>query len=372
MLLGHSSVLLVMSERALDFYLLSNKTAGRFDFPVGTIAHLDVIDSEVFTKSLTEFIHSLPVSKQNYSLVLAPQLVFTHKVSEEEMSDSVETVKKHFATVLPFSPSNIAFATLEEKDAKLIFATPKSLYMLVVETLENLQWKNDKVLAFQFLEGIPYPISGDDAKEALHQTARSKKGFSTQNAVINDRSVEVVVNTPVTEKNDASEETEDDEANEETPKKTSKLLLIILGIVVLAMVAVLGYTFFGKSLLPKKEVTHTPTVQTIAPSPTPIASPITQPESSITKDQLTFSILNGSGRVGDAGRVKTFLISKGYTGPITTENAPSTATQSSITFSPQVSASLQTELETLLKSELPNAVTKQATISSNVLIITGK
>jgi len=178
MLLAHSSALVFMSERGLDFFLFSNKSTAHYNFPVGTIAHLDVIDSEVFAKSLTQFVESFQVASQDFVLLLAPQVVFKKEfVYSKDLKE--DELKQNFSKILPFAKSNLSFIQVESKENIQLLATPTALYMLIVETLEALKWKNEKVVPFQLIDEIALPLDPESAKEALKQSEKSRKSFST-------------------------------------------------------------------------------------------------------------------------------------------------------------------------------------------------
>lgn len=97
-------------------------------------------------------------------------------------------------------------------------------------------------------------------------------------------------------------------------KKRSRMkitiLVILITTVLVALLAGGVYVYMnGISRLPEETPESTPTV---VPTPTPEASPEASPGAEVDLTSYKLSILNGSGKIGEAGRVEKLLENAGF------------------------------------------------------------
>lgn len=98
------------------------------------------------------------------------------------------------------------------------------------------------------------------------------------------------------------------------PKKSSFKLIFLTALVTAVVVALLAggiYVYLtGTNRIPKVETPQPSPTPTIVPSPSPTIAPETEEEIDLTSFSL--SILNGSGKIGEAGRARGLLEKAGF------------------------------------------------------------
>jgi cytoskeletal protein RodZ len=152
-------------------------------------------------------------------------------------------------------------------------------------------------------------------------------------------------------------------------KKSWKWLIILI----LFLIVIGGVTFFvfkssrSASTL-DDNTTPQPTsslTDNFTPEPTPAATPA-------DKSQINIQVLNGTGIAGEAGLLSDQLKNLGYTS-ITTGNAPDqNATDTQVTFGPNVSQDVVTEITGKLNTLYTSVTTNNSTLNGvDIQITTG-
>jgi hypothetical protein len=151
----------------------------------------------------------------------------------------------------------------------------------------------------------------------------------------------------------------------------------MLGGVFVMLIGVLAFMLISQRTKPtrKKVIAATPAPRaaspTIAPSNTPsITETIKE---SVPKNKLAVKVLNGSGIVGQADKIKDALEKAGYTN-ITTGNAPSGQTQKTLVVTKSIVSEEQKEEINKILSEFEVSTTFQQNedIDVDVLITTAE
>lgn len=156
--------------------------------------------------------------------------------------------------------------------------------------------------------------------------------------------------------------------------KNGAKTLLIVGILIL--IGVLGYVIYrsaseGSSTI----IVASPTpYQDIVTQPTPEGTPIatSTPSATIEKDSIKIQIQNGTGVSGDAAYLQEILDKLGYTEISTGNSADQTASDTEVSFSSSVPASVVTEITNKLNSLYQKVVKTSSTSTSyDIVIITG-
>lgn len=172
---------------------------------------------------------------------------------------------------------------------------------------------------------------------------------------------------------------------------------VILVIIAVIVIAVVGFLFWKSSSVKTSEEAPSPTPVaevTLAPTSTPTTTPTptstSKPKTTVTpkadetvspsptvKQSVKIQILNGTGVTGDAGFLKTKLISAGFSsGNITTGNAPETSesAKTEITYYSTFPSSLKIDVTSLLNELYASVSATNSTDTSkyDAVVTTGK
>jgi len=163
----------------------------------------------------------------------------------------------------------------------------------------------------------------------------------------------------------------------EQKKSGGAKTLLIIGILVL--VGVLGYVIYRSAVNGDKEenVSNPSSYEnmvTPAEEATPgsSASPTSSPSASVDKSKIKIQVQNGTGITGEAAYLQTLLKGLDYTNVTVGNSATQDETETQVSFSSSVPASVVTEITTKLNSTY-QTVTKTSLVSTayDIVIITG-
>lgn len=156
----------------------------------------------------------------------------------------------------------------------------------------------------------------------------------------------------------------------------TKWVIAIIGVVI---IVIIGLVFIlmspgggGKgSASPSPNGNALQAVPTNSPEPTPSAQPTPTP-ASVNRDEISIEVLNGTGKVGDAGFLKGELVDLGYK-EISTGNADQqNQEQTTAIFSTDLNQSYADEITNLLKTLFEDVrVRKQSLSDVDVRLTTG-
>lgn len=145
------------------------------------------------------------------------------------------------------------------------------------------------------------------------------------------------------------------------------IIIVIIFLIILGSIG--GFLMYNKNMLPKNKPTPTPTPLQVL-SPTPLATPTTE----IDTSEYTITILNGTGKAGEATKIETLLTDNGFnvvkTGNANNFNYEKTQAR----FKEKVPDEAKLPLDKLLKTLYDFSIgTKlEEEYDSDILIIVGK
>jgi len=158
----------------------------------------------------------------------------------------------------------------------------------------------------------------------------------------------------------------------EQQKSGGAKTFLIVGILIL--IAILGFVVYKSATKPSVESAvatpfdnlTTPSDQNI-PAPAQTSSPV-----AVDKSSIAIVVQNGTGIAGEAAYLSTQLNNLGYSDVKTANASSQDATDTTVTFSNSLAASVVTEITTTLRSIYQSVtVSTSAAPTSDVVIVTG-
>lgn len=167
-------------------------------------------------------------------------------------------------------------------------------------------------------------------------------------------------------------------------KFSISLGFLMITIIVAIVVAVLSgaiYVYFNGiqsiKIAPKKTATPSPTTSASPsqlPTPTPSPTKIASPTPSIKLSDLKINILNGSGKIGEAGKVKALLEKAGFKVSQTGNAANFNFTDTIVQIKSTISADVINKIKDALKTSftVADGTTLDAKSNFDIVVTVGK
>ncbi|MBI2337945.1 LytR C-terminal domain-containing protein [Candidatus Daviesbacteria bacterium] len=347
--------LIYIQKNALDIYIGGEEK--HLEFPPDTVSDSDILDLEKYQKLIEDFILSEKIKKQKAILVLSGEIVYQKvvplidkKILDERMAD--------FASMIPIEHEKLFKKSIEIEDNIQLFAVNKNLFEKIIEILEKLK--------FEVLAVVPLHVYSSD--NSIDQDL-IKKVYSDQKLLKSSNFIS------------GSFSPEDNSQNNKNLVVMISLSVIIfvLGFTLVSIYFKLPIPFLNKAArLEKIVLKNLPSTGTesaeLKSSTESAESKISTSSAVLDKDQLKVMVLNGTGIVGQAGKIKELLVKMGFT-KIETDNAEGAKADNTIVvFSAAVGEDLREEVVDLLDENFDSVSTQDNadSDSADILITTGK
>lgn len=276
-------------------------------FQPTTVRDIEVINAEELEKQILNFIKQNKIEPSEGGIVVAHQSTFEKIIPAKTPSEQIPEIKKHFLDNVPFQ--EILTKELTNEKGIRIIATNKDLIYLIRDIFNKNHFKIETIVPIAVL----YP-DGDitfntaSAQQILNKASTLKQ----QSFLLKDAEI---VSTDRFEEGTVKE-------------KKNKTLYYLIPVFVIAIGILVWLILSQRSAAskPRTTISPVPTRTSARQSATPTIVPTVVVTSSpsatlLSKDTITFQVLNGSGIPGQADTVRDALIEKEYTS-ITTGNAP--------------------------------------------------
>ena len=351
-----------LDRDTLFFYGGNVHTVLSLPFAPNAIKDMEVIDEGAIEKQIDTFIQTNKIEQTESFIIFSHRSCFSKIIPANSTPENLEKEKKQFLEFVPFD--HIAHKILKTSKGNLIVAANKELANIVKHIFQK---HGHSIQAVSTLFTI-YPDNTVSAmnNEIAQVILRSYNRFREDDLL--------------TDETQASPDTvfEQEFANED--KKNNFRLYFMLGFFIVG-IGVLGFMLSSRRITStsRAETPLSPTIR-LAPqnSPSPQQTPTntltpSPTVSSVSKDQLTIRILNGSGLSGQADEIKASLVKADFVADkITTGNAPNQqSTTTRIVFTPRVSSTIREEISDALSGFTSNISTiENDEIEFDILITT--
>lgn len=335
-----------LQKESLVVYSKNHPDGVEFTYPEKTIKNYEITNTNKFSDALETFVAENLIDENSTIVVLGADTFDQKKLESTASEDQQKEVEK-FIKETGIKEENLLRETFELDNNRFIFIIDKRIYEPILQQLVNLGWKITSVIPislFRDLQDSKMKKNGLNLKEL--------KDIQGNDKLVKDANLVSVLPTTQpkpaeqapkeTESNaDATEETKESPPPSPVPaQKSSSANLIILSAIVIILLGALAFLYTQGIF--DSVLKQTPAeVKQEEPAPTATPTPV---ETEEDKEKLTVKILNGTGVVGQAGRVKTRLEALDYS-EIEAENSDTEEnTETQITFSPKVPKEYQEEI----------------------------
>ncbi len=327
-----------------------------FPFPQTAVKDMEVVNSEELAIQITEWIKNHKIESSPTLLLLASTIYFQKEIPDTALPDQRIEMKKTFIENVPFNDTHIQ-EILVGKSILLVAVNTDFVYS-IRDIFQTCGFVIEAIAPIAEIYGLqPIPsFSAQVAQDALKKISKDN-GFPLQQQT---------------------------EANltqlEDTLPKTpsNNRLYIMIGVFII-LIAILGILFYMQRK-PKRVKRVVPTTLTNVAMPSPTLIPTFEaPQASassllsVTKQNLSIQVLNGSGIPGQADTIRQRLIEKGFRN-ITTGNAGEVqSSRTLIIFKKEVGESERNEI--IKEIELFSSdytVQEKQDIDGDVLITTSR
>ncbi len=273
-----------------------------FSFPQTSVKDMEVINPEELAVQITEWIKNHKIESSPTLLLLASTIYFQKEIPDTTAPDQRTEMKKTFIENIPFNDTHIQ-EILVGKSILLVAVNTDFIYS-IRDIFQTCGFVIEAIAPIAEIYGLQTPpaFSPQVAQDALKKISKDN-GFPLHQQI----------------------EANLTQSEDPLPKTQSNNRLYIMIGVFIILIGVLGILFYMQRK-PNRTKRVVPTVTTVAlPSPTTIPS-VEEPQASassslsLTKQNLSIQILNGSGIPGQADTIRQRLTIRGFSN-ITTGNA---------------------------------------------------
>lgn len=338
--------LLILYPNSLRVYYGKEGDVSQLDFPKDLINNLEVLNPRELSSLINSSLLTSGLKPQEALLLISSDVLEQKIINSSDQAVLEDETNKFFENT-PFTRETLSRLILHGRGQLFLYATSKALWQIIVTEFENLGWEIAAVSPAIFYENVP-EIKILEPKEVrrILDSFESSPGLSFMGSS-SDSTKDLTTSSP----------------------KQSKNIWLTGGLFVVFLVVLLGafLTMPGsKSILSFQK----PLPQT-SPSPMPSELPSPSP-SAVAKTDLKVQVLNGSGVVGQAGKLRDQMASLGFN-LIDTGNSLESSSQTIISFSKRVFQKIQDELLVELKKTFPDIESTQITSGEyDISIVTGK
>lgn len=360
MLFGKKRVIAYLEKTTLGIYSPDEGLDDSVTFPKDAVIEKEVIQEDKLKEAVLGLLVKSDFKKPSVVFLIAEDLLFQKTLTQEEKTAPKEEIEKYFDTIR-FDQKKLAKNVYRFENQYQLVATNREFYQTVIGVLESEGWHVEAVLPVTLFPGIPE--NKTLTKDEVVRILGKKKVLEVGNFLSEDM--------PIEQKEEQIEEEPQQvvgHASRLSKRKKGPGKGFFLLLLVIALIAA-GVTLFALGIVkrpttqPAKEVSmKNPPTQT----PTPTVEPV-------AKADLSIQVLNGTGTVGQAGKVESALADIEYEN-VETGNAEDTnMTETTIVYSSRVSQEQLDEIETTLKELFETVTTEKAATDPefDIVITTG-
>ena len=272
MLFQKLKIVIYLRQNSLELHEIDSVETQKLIFSKSVYKNGEVIDMEKFKDEIIEFLIKLSMIPQDSVIILADGVFF--QKSFHLISDFNEKIK-HFHKEINIPKNDLAEKIIKTKNTVYCLATNKSIYELVMYVFQEQGWIIEGVVPVTlYVDGdSDVEIGNEQVKHIIGDTLRLHIGNFLDNNIKNKK-----INLP-----------------------WKKLIVVLLSIS-LIIGGLFVFTYYSTLITTENKIV--PSVAVI-----PMATPI--PEIS-KKEDISIKVINGTGIVGQAGKVKALLIKEGF------------------------------------------------------------
>jgi len=313
--------------------------------PNTILQDIEVIDAVAFKKLLLQFFKKYTIKPTSIMICFSSQSYFLKQLQSQKEALNISLLLSDFTEIVPFDHVLTKLFTFQKKQA--IIALNKDIAYLIRDALEPFGFKIEGIIPLYVLVGER------DQPFSLQLAQLIIKHFSSLHEI----------GFPVHETKPLAIEADDNEfysKDNESEHRNARLYIMIGILAILIVVLIYIFFFYKKTPTQKKTTQPTPTQQRrITPSPPHALSknsptPTAKEEQIITtkkKEELTIQIVNGSGIVGQAGKLQKELEDVGFKN-ISLGNAPTqSADNILVVVKSNISQPIKREIQDVLTGE---------------------
>lgn len=279
----NTQIIVLLTNNSLtlfDAYIGKGKSLG---FGEDVVKHLEIVNPSKLREMIKDF--TADMSTQHALLLLSKDVIFQKSLPSSE--DNLDVKAKDFFSKVPFAPEKVARKKIEAGGQVYLFSANAEFYKLIIEALVEAGWKISHVVPIGVFPRLQdkSTLSPEEVGEVLDSTdVLDQSNFIDEEEFVIDK-----VDT-----------------QDVVSSSTSWKKVFLIGFIFLVVVGVIGAGMYWYRM-------QTPrvTVPTVTPD-TQESSPSAIPFPTIEKSKLKIQILNGSGVVGQAGKIKDDLLKLGF------------------------------------------------------------
>ncbi len=384
-LLHKKSLSVLYLDRTSFTYFLDRGQSYVFQFPQGTVNELEIINEELFEKTLITFIQSQKLPPATVMIILSPDIIYEKEfldpappepIAEEkknadkkleikkevQTSESRSVILEERARQIQIFLETVPFEEIASKNYKLpkgvkVIASNKHFYETIISMLTKQLFIIDAVVPFTMLDKEIIAAPGMNAEKAKkiikHYELIKHNSMMEENRLSFDRTIPEMHHIQMTTK---------------ITTKREIALVSIFGCLLLVL-GVLSYTTFFSSSRNRRvasleqTIPITPVIPTVPPSPTPVAS-----ESAAINKESMKVLING-GTALQQNLIKQDFLNNGFTNIITKPSTVPATGKALVIFSSNLSSQAKEVLLALIKQNVLNvSVQETSTAEADVVI----
>ncbi len=365
---GKPQAIVYLRRKSLELYLQNSQSyAEKLDYPADLVSSEEILNDQSFGRFLGDFFTKVTSAGQRFVVILSDELTFSQIIEVEKSKDGdLEAQKKEFFDSVPLDTHELATLEFYYKNRLFLAGCNKKLYEDVVLCLTNMGRTVDFVVpAFVFGVSANAPLTGDDISKILsnHDLIKLSNLLSPpdKKQKVESGSDAWVPDTKVVSGN---RNESDDRAFD------MKYFFVPVLVIVVAAALMGGYLLFSaesKSAF-RIDLPFFAKAKQVA-SPSPAASAAAEEKKITDKGAMSVEVINGTGVVGQAGKVKTMLEGIGFSN-ITAANAENTGnTVTKVEYSSDIDRGVREEVEAELKKTFEQVESSDAGADSTYQII---
>lgn len=319
----------------------------------------EVIQQALFKQKIQDFIQSVEPVAERCVVVLGPHSCFNVTVSKKRSSDTKQKAPLLFnPELIPIKKDLQSIVEMETPETEVRFIVNRRLIQLLQESMEAAGKQIPHIVPEQALTGKTGDIS-----ELLDQLKKSRARLAELSFLNTSREITAQI------------ERTDSPAEDITPaaplsKKQQFMILFAFALLCSSIAyALVSYQIMPMGWFTRMVLKPTPTpTRIVTPTLTPVPTAIP-----LTNEEITIRIINSSGTVGQASRLRTALQAEEYESIEVETDENGTREATLVEVVPEVGQETRSQLQELLKSSLESVSLEEvSTGEASIVIYTGK
>ncbi len=205
------------------------------------VVNQEVLDLNIFIKSLSKFISVLNVRKAKALILVDQSLTYDKEVEAKEVT---QEILEQFSQELPFDAKELEIANIKRENKNILIATNKYIYQSLIEALRQNNSEVESVLPAKYVSLHEADIQTSNYNDLLAKIATvitEEISFKKDPINISEK-VQVTPKTPDTDlpepKSDQAK-TDPEQPATDKPRAIIKYVLFSLGFLLVMIIAIL-------------------------------------------------------------------------------------------------------------------------------------